>query len=56
MAVLLVISRGISCHFRPVFEAVAQLRGVEMTRNPRKSSVIPFQGYLKEEDSQGISS
>ena len=38
----------------PVFEAVAQLRGVKMTRNPPKPSVIQFQGYLKEKDSQGI--
>ena len=42
--------------FRPVFEAVAQLRGTKLTRNPPKPCVIPFQGCLKEEDSKGISS
>ena len=42
--------------FRPVFEAVAQLRGTKLTRNPPKPCVIPFQGCLKREDSKGISS
>ena len=41
--------------FRPVFEAVAQLRETKLTRNPPKPCVIPFQGCLKEEDSKGIS-
>ena len=48
-------ARGISSFFRPVIEAVAQLRGVKMTSNPPQPSVIPFQDYLKEEDSKGIS-
>lgn len=49
------LPRNLLSFFRPVFEAVAQLRGVKMTRNPPKPSVIPFQGRLKVNNSQSIS-
>ena len=50
------LPRNLLGFFRPVFEAVAQLRGTKLTRNPPKPCVIPFKGCLKEEDSKGISS